>query len=208
MLNRPILCVLFILSAILLTTESYAQWGGTSGSGIPGMQGSRRAGGRMNSNNPDSSTSSQNSHIGTTPASNLLTYEQIEMRLSALETNLKLSPEQNKIWETFASKVRIYASDVAKERARFNADAAIIPLDGLKYINQSQENAKSRYVSLKDVDDSAKPLYKILTAEQKSVFDTSVSEFIAATPKRLGANQPSYNLPDLGGNSSPTRSQP
>ncbi len=173
------------------------------------MQGSRRAGGRMNSNNPDSSTSSQNSHIGTTPASSLLTYEQIEMRLSALEANLKLSPEQNKIWETFASKVRIYASDVAKERARLNADTAIIPLDGLKYINQSQENAKSRYVSLKDVDDSAKPLYKILTAEQKSVFDTSVSGFIAATPKRLGANQPSYNLPDLGGsNSSPTRSQP
>ncbi len=172
------------------------------------MQGSRRAGGRMNSNSPDSSSASQNSHIGITPASSLLTYEQMEVQLSALETHLKLSPEQNKAWEAFASKVRVYASDVAKERARLNADTAIIPLDGLKYINQAQENAKNRYVSLKDVDDSAKPLYKILTAEQKSVFDASVSEFIVAIPKRLGINQPSYNLPDLGGNSSPTRSQP
>ena len=161
----------------------------------------------MNSNNSDAAANSQNSHIGSTPATNLMTYEQIEMRLSALEGNLKLSPEQIKIWEVFASKVRLYASDVAKERVKLNADSTP-PIDGLKYINQAEESAKSRYLSLKEVEDSAKPLYKAFAPEQKSLFDASVPEFIAATPKRLGTSQPSYNLPDLGGAPSPSRTQP
>jgi hypothetical protein len=109
-------------------------------------------------------------------------------------------------WNNFAIKVRLYASDVAKERARLNADSPAIS-DGMKYLGQANEDAKNRYLALKEVDESAKPLYKSLNNDQKSLFDSKVPTFIATTPKRLGTNQPSYNLPDLGGGSSNNNSQ-
>lgn len=206
MLLRSIILSFLVLVAILPAKESFAQWGG-QGSGIPGMQGMRKGAGR-NANNPDgsSSTSPQTRANQPAPGSHLLTYEQIETRLSELEQNLKLSIDQIKSWNNFAMKVRLYASDVAKERARLNADNPSAT-DGMKYLDQASEDAKSRYTALKEVDESAKPLYKILSAEQKSIFDSKIASFIATTPKRLGANQPAYNLPDLGASPSPNNNQ-
>ena len=164
----------------------------------------RRGAGR-NVSNPDSSSTSANTHISMpTPGSHLLTYEQIEIGLSRLEENLKLTPEQSKAWANFAIKVRLYASDVAKERAKLNNDSSAT-IDGLKFLNQSTEDAKNRYTSLKEVDESAKPLYKLLSAEQKASFDSKVPTFINASPKRLAPSQPNYNLPELGGSPSPNQ---
>jgi chromosome segregation ATPase len=138
------------------------------------------------------------------PGSHLLTYEQIETSLSRLEESLKITPEQNKAWGNFATKVRSYASDIARERARLNNESSSSG-DALKYLSQSAEDAKTRYTSLKEIDEAAKPLYKILSTEQKTVFDNRVSSFVAATPKRLGNSQPNLNLPDFG--ASPTANQ-
>jgi hypothetical protein len=204
MLLRSIALSFIVFSLIAPIKESYAQWGGSQGSGIPGMPGMRRGAGR-NANNPDSTSTSQSSHIATpAPSSHLLTYEQIETGLSRLEEALKLTSEQSKAWGNFASKVRLYASDVAKERARLNNESPSA-VDGLKYLNQSAEDAKSRYTSLKEVDETAKPLYKLLSTEQKVVFDNKTPTFIAAAPKRLGSSQPNYNLPDLGGSPAPNQ---
>jgi hypothetical protein len=202
---RPIIFGFLVLTAISPIEQSYAQWGGSQGSGIPGMSGMKRGTGR-NASNPDSTNASQqNSHIATpAPGSHLLTYEQIETSLSRLEESLKLTSEQNKAWGNFATKVRNYASDVAKERARLNNESPSTG-DALKYLSQSAEDAKSRYTSLKEIDEAAKPLYKILTTEQKTVFDNRVSSFIAATPKKLGNTQPNLNLPDFGGSSAPNQ---
>lgn len=200
-LLRSIILSFLTLVAILPIKESYAQWGGSQGSGMPGM---RRGAGR-NASNPDPSTTSSNAYMAIpAPGSHLLTYEQIETRLSQLEESLKPAGEQSKAWANFASKVRLYASDVAKERARLNADSSSAN-DGLKYLNQSSEDAKSRYTTLKEVDEAAKPLYKLLGAEQKTVFDSKVPTFIASSPKKLGSNQPSYNLPDLGAPTAPSQ---
>jgi len=190
---------LFVLLTILPAKESFAQWGGGSGmSGMSGMPGSRRGGNRNNSNADSSTSSSSGNMTVTTPKDFLLTYEQIETRLSQLEESLKLSSDQTKAWGNFATKVRLYASDVAKERARLGNDNPSAP-DALRYLNQSSENAKSRYTSLKEVEDTAKPLYKLLNSEQKVIFDNKIPTFIAAIPKKLSSNQPNYNLPDLGG---------
>ena len=203
---RSIILSFLVLVVILTIKESYAQWGGSQGSGIPGIQGMRRGAGR-NASNPDSSATTQTNHIAMpTPGSHLLTYEQIETHLSLLEESLKITSEQNKAWGNFATKVRLYASDIAKERARLNADSSST-VDGPKYLSQSSEDAKSRYTTLKEVDETAKPLYKILNAEQKVTFDSKVPTFIATSPKRLGSNQPNYNLPDLGGAPVPNQNQ-
>jgi hypothetical protein len=196
----------FLVLVIIAPIEpSFAQWGGTQGSGIPGMSGMRRGAGRNASNQDSTNASQQNAHIATpSPGSHLLTYEQIETSLSRLEESLKLTPEQNKAWGNFATKVRNYASDIAKERAKLNNEISSTS-DALKYLSQSAEDAKSRYTSLKEVDEAAKPLYKLLTTEQKTVFDSRVSSFIAATPKRLGNNQPNLNLPDIGGSPAPNQ---
>ena len=201
MTARLIILSFLVLVAILPIQESYAQWGGSQGSGIPGMPGMRRGAGR-NASNPDPASTSANSHIAIpTPGSHLLTYEQIETNLSKLEERLKLTPEQSKSWANFSSKVRLYASDVAKERSRLNNETPTT-VDGLKFLSQSTEDAKNRYASLKEVDESAKPLYKLLTAEQKASFDSKVPTFINASPKRLAPSQPNYNLPELGGSPS------
>ena len=195
---RSIILSFLALVAILPIKESFAQWGGSQGSGMPGM---RRGAGR-NASNLDSSSTSANTHISMpAPGSHLLTYEQIEAGLSRLEESLKLKPEQSKAWSNFAIKVRLYASDVAKERAKLNNDSSAT-VDGLKFLSQSTEDAKNRYASLKEVDESAKPLYKLLTAEQKASFDSKVPTFINASPKRLAPSQPNYNLPELGGSPS------
>ena len=201
---RSIILSFLVLVAILPIKESFAQWGGSQGSGIPGMPGMRRGAGR-NASNPDSSSTSANTHISMpTPGSHLLTYEQIETGLSRLEESLKLTPEQSKAWGNFAIKVRLYASDVAKERAKLNNDSSAT-IDGLKFLNQSTEDAKNRYTSLKEVDETAKPLYKLLTSEQKASFDSKVPTFINASQKRLMPSQPNYNLPELGGSPSPNQ---
>jgi hypothetical protein len=204
---RSIILSLLVLIAILPIQEAFAQWGGTQGSGIPGMPGMRRGAGR-NASNPDGSSSSQIQPRAVTPSpgSHLLTYEQIETSLSQLEDSLHLSSEESKAWNAFAGKVRLYASDVAKERARLNSDTNTSS-DGLKYLTQASEDAKSRYNSLKEVEDSAKPLYKTLNAEQKGVFDKKVPSFIATTPKSIGSSLQNYNLPDLGSSAPQSQKQ-
>ena len=205
MTSRSIILSFLVLVAIFPIQESYAQWGGSQSSGIPGMPGMRRGAGR-NASNPDSSGASTNSHIAIpAPGSHLLTYEQIETGLSKLEESLKPTPEQSKAWANFSSKVRLYASDVAKERARLNNETPT-NVDGVKYLTQSTEDAKGRYTSLKEVEEAAKPLYKLLSAEQKTLFDSKVPTFINASPKRLTPSQPQYNLPDLGGSPPPSQS--
>ena len=42
MTSRSIILSFLVLVAILPIQESYAQWGGSQGSGIPGMPGMRR----------------------------------------------------------------------------------------------------------------------------------------------------------------------
>jgi hypothetical protein len=209
LLSRTTITLFLIVVFITPFQESLAQWGGSQGSGIPGMPGMRRGAGH-NASAPDGSNGSQNQSaraIPPSPGSHLLTYEQIETNLSQLEDSLHLSSEQSKSWNFFASKVRLYASDVAKERARLNSEINTSS-DGLKYINQASEDAKSRYNSLKEVEDSAKLLYKTLNTEQKSIFDKKVSTFIATTPKSIGSNQQNYNLPDLGSTSqSPSKQE-
>jgi len=205
MTSRSMILSFLVLIAIFPIQESYSQWSGSQGSGIPGMPGMRRGAGR-NASNPDPASTSANSHIAMpAPGSHLLTYEQIETNLSKLEESLKLTPEQSKSWANFASKVRLYASDVAKERARLNNETPTT-VDGVKYLNQSTEDAKSRYTSLKEVEETAKPLYKLFNTEQKTLFDSKVSTFINASPKRLTPSQPQYNLPDLGSSPPPSQS--
>ena len=189
---------------IAFTQEAFAQWGGP---GISGMAGMRRGGGSHNRDaSHDNPSTTSNSHITNgSPKDFVLTYEQIETSLTQLEEGLKLSHDQLKTWENFAEKVRVYAGDVGKERARLGSEI-INTSDGLKYLEQSRENAKSRYASLRNIEEAAKPLYKTLNPEQKTLFDKKIPTFIAATPKKLDLTQNNYNLPDFGASSNPNKS--
>ena len=183
--------------------ESHAQWSGFLTNGMPGV---KRGGNRNAQGATDSLPNSQNSHmISSSPKANLLTYEQMETHLSQLEIGLKLTSDQNKAWDSFASKARLYAADIDKERARLNAESGAPP-DGLTYLNQASENAKSRYTTLKEVDEAAKPLYKLLNSDQKTIFDNKLPTFINATPQQLRLHQPNYNLPDMDANPSSAHS--
>jgi len=202
---RSIILSFTVLVAILPIKESFAQWGGSQGSGIPGMPGMRRGAGR-NASNPDSSSTSANTHISMpAPDSHLLTYEQIETGLSRLEESLKLTPEQSKAWGNFAIKVRLYASDVAKERAKLNNDSSAT-VDGLKFLSQSTEDAKNRYASLKEVDEMPNRFTNYWLQSKRHLLIAKYLLLLMQAQKRLAPSQPNYNLPELGGSPSSNQS--
>jgi len=130
--------------------------------------------GWFNNINPVSPTALINGYIAMPSTdSSLLTYEQIETWLSQLEDAIKITTEQSKIWGNFSAKARLYAGDAEKERARLNSDTKSA-MNGLSYLSQSCEDVMSRCTSLKEVNDAAKPLLKLLCLEQKTTFDSGV----------------------------------
>ena len=107
------ICV-FLLAVIgLSATDALAQFsvfggrGGRPGGGVGGARGIEP---------PLQGSGSRNERRITAPEAD--SYEQIEYRLSTLHDELKLTPAQDMAWQSFATKTRAWAADIARERAR------------------------------------------------------------------------------------------
>ena len=96
----------------LLAGDCLAQFGG-----IGGMSGRSRGGGRDQGYNQDY----RNYRLATQESDS---YEQTEFRLQLLEEDLHLQSAQQPAWESFAGRVRAYASDLARARAVSSARRA------------------------------------------------------------------------------------
>jgi hypothetical protein len=122
-----------------------------------------------------------------------------------MEADLHLTPQQRESWQAFADKVRAYASDLSRERARTGIPASEgIPISGLQHIDLITDGARIRLNELEDIRTAANALYATLSPDQKKIADTRMVTLIIP-PSGLAAGDRSRNFSGLG---STTRSQP
>jgi len=129
-------------------------------------------------------------------------YEVTEHRLALMEYDLHLTAQQTGAWQTFVDKVRAYASDLSRERARAGIPPSdSTPISGLQHIDLITDGARIRLNELEDIRTAAKALYATLSPDQKKTADARMTTLIT-TP---GGVDSVGNLSGLG---SSTRSQP
>jgi len=185
--------VLIIAAGLMIATESssFAQFGGRGSGGLFG--GSRNPRGNTQ-NNPNN-------------ASRLIpdSYEQTEHRLALMEADLQLTSQQKEPWQAFADKVRAYASDVSRERAR----AGIPPsegtsVSGLQHIGLVTDGARIRLNELEDIRTAANALYSTLSPDQKKIADARMVSLITSPSGMTGGDGAS----NFSGYRPTTRPQP
>ena len=208
-LSRSALSRMAILLAIGLTvllpiSDASAQLGGIFGGGSG-------RGSRGNRGDSSGATRNGNNERLISPAPDANSYEQIEYRLSLLQDDLKLTPGQTPVWQGFAAKVRVYAGDMARERARNQrgVTASTLPGSGAQHVSQAVDAARNRLTALEEVETATRALYDALDTEQKKLADARVITIVdpraPAAPGGSG-NRSGNNLPDLG--SSQPRTEP
>ena len=116
----------------------------------------------------------------------------LETSLHELQEDLKLSTQQEPLWQAYADKVRALASDVARERGRRPAaDAGTL----LQRIDRVVDAARNRLTALEEIGLAAKALFESLSPEQKTPADPRLAS--ARGPGRPSGVRPAGRL-DVG----------
>jgi len=111
----------------------------------------------------------------------------LDARLAALETVIRLTPDQTKLWEPVEAALRQAAKDAASRAAdRAKADPAG---DFLTVLDRIADAEAARAQDLKNVVAAFKPLVAALTPEQQR----RIPAFLGMTD-RAGAPQPTLEL--------------
>ncbi len=159
----------------LLVPDALAQVGGGFGGSMGGGMGGRSHGGR--NTNGDTSGESKTNAEKRPEIPDPNGFEQISYRLSLIQEELKLEPGQLGAWLSFASKVRSYAADLAREKSNVSANA--FQAIGLQHIEQALDTARNRLTALEDIESSTKSLYFALKPEQKILLDKRIPTIVA-----------------------------
>jgi hypothetical protein len=188
--NR-LLMALVAIALVFGATRSFAQFGGSRG-GMGGMTGGSRGGGSRDQNKQDNRNNSQTQQA-------VDSYEQTEYRLQLMEEDIHLQPDQRPLWDSFSSKVRAYASDLARARARERTPPADTGnASGIHFVEQTADSARNRATALDDIAMAAQALYDKLAPTQKVVADARIVTLVAPQVRAGPAQDSATNLPDLG----------
>jgi len=187
--NVPVLLITVGFMIAIWEPSAFAQFGGR---GMGGIFGGPSRAPRGNTQNGTS----------TVPRPTPDSYEQTEHRLALMEMELHLTTQQLEPWQAFANKVRAYASDLSRERARtgISEDTSI---SGLQHIDLITDGARIRLNELEDIRTAANALYATLSADQKKTADARMVTLVT-TPSGAIAGDNGSNFSNLG---STTRSQ-
>jgi len=171
----PVACV--ALSSLLLVPDVYAQFGGGMGGGGMGGRGASHQGdrGKGCSEKPDASQRP----MGQQPET--MGREQLEYRLNTLQVDLHLTPEQAALWQTFSDRVLALEGDLARQRNRSTPIAASTlnaPGSPIKPIATAVDQARNRLTALEDIEAASRALYQALQADQKTMADVRMAEFL------------------------------
>ena len=101
---------------------------------------------------------------------------QLESSLQELHEDLKLTPQQEPLWESYADKVRALASDVARER---NARPSATQLNVLQRMDRVVDTARNRLAALEDISQAGKSLFESLSPEQKVPADPRLANIMS-----------------------------
>jgi hypothetical protein len=113
----------------------------------------------------------------------------IEVTLHEFHEDLKLSAEQEPLWEAYVERIRALMSDIARE----NVQRAKAQIGVLQRVDRIVDMARDRLTAVEDIAVSAKALYARLTPEQQQVADPRLANIIAiplaAAVARAGADR-------------------
>ena len=101
--------------------------------------------------------------------------ERVEARLAYIQTALKITSAQQSQWESFANILRKHARDMDERIQQRRAQGAQRPDPGsvtaIDRLERTQQRMAARYHRLGEVITAAKPLYAVLSPEQKQAAD-------------------------------------
>ena len=147
-LNRKIIAGFIAASAVWFGV-AYAQGPGCGPDGKPGMRGASMQRGMMD------------------PGA------RAEQRLTRLKSDLKLTGQQEPLWQAFAEKSKAQAGKgMQAMRESMQSDK---PVPAPERMAQMQSVMKDRLASMESVHESFNRLYAALTPEQKAVADKHFS---------------------------------
>lgn len=190
--NAWVLVITIGLMVAVGESNGFAQFGGRGGMG--GIFGGTSRGGRGNIQNRGNSV----------PRLIPDSYEQTEHGLAVMEMDLRLTPQQKEAWQSFADKVRVYASDLSRERARPGLPVSEgTAIGGLRHIDLITDGARIRVKELEDIRGAASVLYTTLAPDQQKIADARIVTLITPSNALTGGDG-SSNFSGLG---STTRTQ-
>lgn len=184
--NAWVLVITVLLAIGVGESIGFAQFGGRGGLG--GIFGGTPRGGRGNIQNRGTSV----------PRLVPDSYEQTEHGLAVMEMDLRLTPQQKDAWQSFADKVRIYASDLSRERARTGIPVSEgAAIGGLQHIDLISDGARIRAKELEDIRTAASALYATLSPDQQKIADARIVKLITPVGAVAGGDGTS-NVSGLG----------
>jgi len=98
----------------------------------------------------------------------------LEVTVQELHEDLKLTAEQEPLWQAYVDKVRALGNDVARERGRRPAQANLP-----QQIDRILDAARNRLTALEDIAQAAKALYAKLSPEQQPAADPRLANLMA-----------------------------
>jgi len=106
-----------------------------------------------------------------------------EHHLEMLKGSLKLTKEQEPLWQAYAEKMR---AEAGKGRQAFQSQAADEKLTAPERMTKMQTLMEERMVAMKGVHESFGRLYAVLTPEQKATADQHVARMGQGMGRRGG----------------------
>jgi periplasmic protein CpxP/Spy len=101
--------------------------------------------------------------------------ERVEARLANIQNALQITPAQQAQWESFANVLRKHARAMDERIQQFRAQAgqgtARPNVSAIERLERMQRMTADRYNRLGEVIAAAKPLYDVLSPEQKQAAD-------------------------------------
>ena len=92
----------------------------------------------------------------------------VEKRLASFKEELKITSDQEQVWNTYAEKTRSNVKDI---RDRMDEAMHDKPQTAPERFDRHIELMKQRLASFEKMDDALKQLYTALTPEQKAIAD-------------------------------------
>jgi hypothetical protein len=101
----------------------------------------------------------------------------VEGYLASLKVELKITPDQENVWQTFAGKARTQADTMIARRAQFaeQAQSGKQQLPAPERLAQRTERMKQALASMETMTAAVKDLYGVLTPEQKAIADQQLA---------------------------------
>ncbi len=97
-----------------------------------------------------------------------------ELTAHELHEDLKLTPLQEPLWQSYLDKVRALANDIVRERTQLPSGRSVT-----QKIDRVVDVARNHLTALEDIAQAAKELYAKLTPEQQPAADPRLANLMA-----------------------------